>query len=224
MRYTTVLIDLDNTLLDFNASSREALEKTFTHFGLPYTEEEWARFAAYNTSLWLAFERKEIPKSLIYEERFRLYFEDRKLCADPAALNAMYLPLLGACVHLMPHCRELLTALRDRGLTICAVTNGETATAYKRIARAGLSGLFDRVFISEEIGHAKPSTDFFDAVFAAIGEKKRSSSIILGDSLTSDMQGGRNAGIATCLLRGEAQPDARCDYVIDDLMDFLKLL
>ncbi|MBQ3072954.1 MAG: YjjG family noncanonical pyrimidine nucleotidase [Oscillospiraceae bacterium] len=224
MRYTIALLDLDNTILDFNAASHEALEKTFLHFGLPYSEEEWACYAEYNSKLWRAYERKEIPKSLIYEERFRLYLEDRKLDADPAALNAMYLPLLGVCVHLMPHSIELLTALKERGLTVCVVTNGETETAYKRIARGGLNEYFDHIFISEEIGHAKPSTEFFDAVYAKLGEDKRAGSIILGDSLTSDMQGGKNAGIATCLFRIEAEPDERCDYAIDDLRDFLKLL
>ncbi len=224
MRFSTVLIALDNTLLDFNAASQEALEKTFTQFGLPYTPEEWACFARYNTQLWLAFARKEIPKSLIYEERFRLYFKDRGIEADPAALNATYLPLLGTCVHLMPHSLDLLAALRARGLTVCAVTNGETATAYKRIARAGFKDYFDHVFISEEIGHAKPSPEFFNAVFRELGEEKRSEAIILGDSLTSDMQGGRNAGIATCLYRVDAEPDDRCDYVIDDLTDFVGIL
>ena len=224
MRYTTVLLDLDNTLLDFNASSREALEKTFRHYGLPYSREEWERFARFNTSLWLAFERKEIPKSLIYEERFRLYLADRKLDGDPAALNAMYLPLLGQCVHLMPQCRELLAALRERGCEICVVTNGETKTQYSRLSRAELLPCFDHLFISEEIGHAKPAPEFFDAVFAKIGEEKRKTSIILGDSLTSDMQGGRNAGVATCLYRLDAEPEARCDYVVDNLMDFLDVL
>ena len=104
------------------------------------------------------------------------------------------------------------------------MTNGETSTAYKRIARAGIKDYFDWIFISEEIGHAKPSPEFFDAVFAAVGEEKRKESIILGDSLTSDMQGGRNAGIATCLFRLDAEPDSRCDYVVDNLMVFLNVL
>ena len=224
MRYTTVLLDLDNTLLDFNASSREALEKTFLHFSLPYSREEWERFAYFNTSLWLAFERKEIPKSLIYEERFRLYFKDRGIEADAAALNAMYLPLLGQCVHLMPDCRELLAALRERGCTLCVVTNGETSTQISRLTRSALLPCFDHIFISEEIGHAKPSPEFFDAVFKELGEETRRDAIILGDSLTSDMQGGKNAGIATCLYRLDAEPDERCDYTIDNLMDFLNML
>ena len=224
MRYTTVLLDLDNTLLDFNAGSRDALKDTFLHHGLPYSGEEWALYAQCNEALWKAFERREIPKSLIYEERFRMYLEKRKLQGDPAALNAMYLPLLAVHVHLMPQCMQLLKALRERGCELAVVTNGETSTAYKRIARAGIRDLIDWIFISEEIGHAKPSTEFFDAVFREIGEEKRKTSIILGDSLTSDMQGGKNAGIATCLYRLDAEPDARCDYVIDQLTDFLRIL
>ena len=83
---------------------------------------------------------------------------------------------------------------------------------------------FDGVFISEDVGSQKPDKAFFDAVFAAIGEEYRSCSLLVGDSLSSDMQGGRNAGIPTCFYGDAAKADARCDYVAADLLDILPIL
>ena len=83
---------------------------------------------------------------------------------------------------------------------------------------------FDYVFISEQLGTKKPEKDFYDKVFAQIGEIRRKSAIMVGDSLSSDMQGGRNAGIPTCFYGTRENADERCDYVIEDLLDLLPIL
>ena len=83
---------------------------------------------------------------------------------------------------------------------------------------------FDYVFISEQLGTKKPEKDFYDKVFAQIGESRRKSALMVGDSLSSDMQGGRNAGIPTCFYGTRENADERCDYVIEDLLDLLPIL
>lgn len=123
----------------------------------------------------------------------------------------------------MPHCRELLEALHGK-YKVFIVTNGDAFAQRSRIERSGLAHLFDGVFISEELGCSKPEKGFYDKVFEIVGQEYRACSLMVGDSLTSDMQGGRNAGIPTCLYGRREKADARCDYVIEDLLELLPLL
>ena len=108
-------------------------------------------------------------------------------------------------------------------MKLYAVTNGDTMTQEARLRTSGLGAYFDGVFISEQMGCKKPEPAFFDQVFAAIGPVNKKDCLLLGDSLTSDMQGGRNAGVDTCLL-GRIEADPRCDYIVGDLLDVLPLL
>lgn len=223
MRYTTVLIDIDDTLFDFRQSSFEALQSAFAQHGIPFTWDDMPAYEVYNDRLWKQFERGEIEKDLIFPERFRLYFQERGLTLDPEAFNTMYLNGLAQGYAFMPHCRELLEALHGQ-YQVYVVTNGDTYAQESRIRRSGLSHLFDGVFISEQLGCKKPEKEFYDKVFAIIGEDRRAGAIMVGDSLTSDMQGGRNAGIATCYYGRPEDADARCDYVIEDLLELLPIL
>ena len=136
---------------------------------------------------------------------------------DYLAANGMYAKGLSESAVLMPHAMELLKQLKGK-VKIYAVTNAVTSTQNPRMEKSGLAPYFDGVFISEQMGCKKPEKEFFDQVFAAIGVTDRSRTIILGDSLTSDMQGGRNAGIATCYF-GKS-PDHRCDFCITELTQF----
>ena len=222
MRYDVVLIDIDDTLFDFRQSSFEALERAFARRDVSFTWEDMPAYEVYNR-LWRAFERGEIPKPLIFTERFRLYFAERGLDIDPEAFNHDYLLYLAEGYAFMPHCRELLEALHGK-CRVYVVTNGDTFAQESRIARSGLAHLFDGVFISEQLGCRKPEKFFFDRVFSIIGDELRSRAILVGDSLSSDMQGGRNAGIATCYYGKAENADARCDYVIGDLLELLPIV
>lgn len=223
MRYDVVLIDIDDTLFDFRQSSFEALERAFACRGVSFTWADMPGYEVYNDRLWRAFERGEIPKPLIFTERFRLYFAERGLDIDPDAFNHDYLLYLAEGYAFMPHCRELLEALHGK-CRVYVVTNGDTYAQESRIARSGLAHLFDGVFISEQLGCRKPEKVFFDRVFSIIGDDCRSRAILVGDSLSSDMQGGRNAGIATCYYGRAENADDRCDYVIGDLLELLPIV
>ena len=224
MRYDVILLDIDGTLFDFLASSRECLTQSFAAFGLPFSDSDRERFFAINNGFWSAYERGEIDKAEIYEGRFYRFFAERGETPDVPALNRDYMRRLGGSCHVVPHAKELLQALTARGCEVHAVTNGESITQLPRIAASGLGGYLPSVFVSDDVGAQKPTKAFFDFVFHAIGEEKRSRAIVLGDSLTSDMQGGRNAGVATCFFGDTAIADDRCDYVISDLLDFLDVI
>lgn len=217
MRYDIVLMDIDNTLLDFDAGTAESLRSLLASFGLELTEQRLARFFEINNALWTAYEHGEIEKSYIFPTRFQQYLGEMGVQTDYLAANGMYAKGLSESAVLMPHAMELLKQLKGK-VKIYAVTNAVTSTQNPRMEKSGLAPYFDGVFISEQMGCKKPEKEFFDQVFAAIGVTDRSRTIILGDSLTSDMQGGRNAGIATCYF-GKS-PDHRCDFCITELTQF----
>ena len=220
LKYDIILTDLDGTLFDFLASSGDALDATFRTFGYAFTQADQSLFFDINEAMWKDFEVGKIEKSSIYEGRFRKFLDARGWEGDEKALNACYMPHLQEGHHLMPGSLELMENLKKKGCTICAITNGETKTQLRRIADSGLGAYMDHLFISEEMGCNKPAKLFFDKVFAVLGDDLRDRAIVLGDSLTSDMQGGRNAGLATCFLGSADAADDRCDYVISDLSEF----
>lgn len=222
MRYDVILMDIDNTLLDFHAGTKEALIGLLAGFGETLTPEREARFHVINDRLWTAYEHGEIPKSAIFQRRFAEFLGEMGIETDPLEANEIYARGLQQSAVLMPGCMELLNALQGR-CRLFAVTNGVVTTQTPRLKKAGFGPYFEEIFISEAMGCKKPEKEFFDKCFDAIGPVDKRRCIILGDSLTSDMQGGRNAGIATCYL-GEDTGDERCDFVISNLMEFLKIL
>ena len=223
MRFDTVLIDIDDTLFDFRKSSYQALVKAFSEIGFSFGEQEMREYEVFNNQMWKSFELGEIEKDFIYAERFRRYFASIGLNADPVEINRRYLLALAEGRNFMPHCRELLQALHGKYLVV-VVTNGDTYAQERRIEISGMAQYFDRVFISEQMGCKKPDKLFYDKVFAEIGEDYRAQSIMIGDSLSSDMQGGRNAGILTCLY-GRTEPiSPLCDYAVADLLELPALL
>ena len=225
MKFNAVLIDIDDTLFDFRQSSFEALQKTFREvMDRDFTWEDMPRYEACNNTMWQAFERGEITQEDIYWGRFRMYFDREGIDGPIPEMNRSYRYYLAQGRHFMPHSEELVQGLHDRGVKIFAVTNGNTYAQESRIDRSGYAHLIDGVFISEQLGAPKPEKAFFDRVFAIIGEDYRRTALMVGDSLTSDMQGGRNAGIPTCLYGPREKADDRCDYVIGDLLDLLDLL
>jgi len=218
MRYDVILMDIDNTLLDFHAGTKEALVGLLAGFGLELTPEREARFHVINDRLWTAYEHGQIPKSAIFERRFAEYLGELGIETDPLAANEIFAKGLQQSAVLMPGCMELLNTLRGK-CRLFAVTNGVVTTQTPRLEKAGFLPYFEQIFISEAMGCKKPEKEFFDKCFADIGPVDKDRCIILGDSLTSDMQGGRNAGIATCFL-GRDPEDPRCDFVISSLSEF----
>lgn len=223
LRYDVILADLDDTLFDFSASARQALAETLSAVGVPPTAALVDDYMAINQRWWERFERGEIPKDAIYVGRYAELFRRHAIDADPAAANERYKDRLWRQRNFKPGCRELLARLRP-ACRVYVITNGTTETQRLRIADSGLADQFDGVFISEELGSRKPERAFFDRVFDILGQELRPRAIVLGDSLTSDMQGGRNAGLPTCFYGDPARADDRCDYVITDLLDFPRII
>lgn len=222
MGYEIILTDIDNTLFDFDRGSAAGVKRVLEYYGQVYTEEKLHQYLAVNDGLWKQYEQGLIPKEHIFKTRFRDFMALFGVEAEPLFANDLYVEGLKEEVFFMPHCKEFLDAVHGK-YKLYALTNGVTLTQQVRMERSGLKHYFDGIFISEQMGCKKPEQEFFDKVFAAIGPVDKRKCIMLGDSLTSDMQGGRNAGVDTCLV-GNIDADPRCDYIIKDLMDLLPIL
>ncbi len=224
----TVFWDVDETLLDFGAAQRAALITLFSEFGLgPCTDAMVARYDAINHIFWQRLERGEITKPEVLIGRFEQFFGEYGI--DPAVavpFNDRYQLCLGDTIVHRDDCLRLLDFLKGK-VRQYIVSNGTVIAQTKKLDRSGIGKRMDGVFLSEALGAEKPSPAFFDKVFAAIGPVDRREVMIVGDSLTSDMQGGMNAGIVTCWYNPKGTPAPEgywIDHVIKNLWDILPLL
>lgn len=193
------LFDLDQTLLNFHASEHKALEIVIRAHGLNYTEECYLHFKEYNKSLWLELEKGTISRKELFTKRFTdliNYCGGDTLAVDPLKINDEFIHTMSCNGVLMEGALEFMRKLKSeiKDARCYVVSNGATINAEGRIKSTGLDKYLDGIFVSEWMGVAKPSPEFFDIVLKDINEPKETC-IVIGDSLTSDMLGAQNASI-----------------------------
>lgn len=199
MSYTTILLDLDHTLLDSDASERLAFEAALGRAGVVDPVRYLPTYDAINRALWARVELGELRPIEVRTLRFAQLIAATGIAASPDALADAYAAGLAAHGELYPGVRDVLDALDAvPGVSLALVTNGLSEVQRARIERLGLTRYFDAIAISAELGSAKPHPAIFEFVFGQLGAPARTTAVMVGDSLTSDIQGGRNAGIATC--------------------------
>lgn len=206
-----VLWDVDGTLLDFAAAEEAAIRKGFCHFGLgEISDEKLAEYAALNTRYWKRLEKGEITRQQVLVGRFEEFFAANGW--DPglaAAFNDLYQENLGETAIYMDHGREIVESLKGKVLQL-AITNGSLIAQKKKLALSGLDQLFDGIYISEEIGHDKPSMEFFQPVLKRLteelGDYTMDEILVVGDSLTSDMKGAEAIGAIAVWFDPEGRP------------------
>ena len=199
MNYTTLLFDSDDTLLDFKAAERAALEKSMTKYGLAFSDDFAKLYSEANDVYWKAFEKGEIKKNEIYVGRFKLFLKNADISFDPEKLSKAYEEFLKKQYNLIDGATETcesLYALYDMYI----VSNGNVNVQLPRLDGSGLKRFFKDIFVSERVGFQKPQKEFFDYIFDSIGVTDKSKVLIIGDSISSDILGGMNAGIDTCLF------------------------
>ena len=223
-----ILWDIDGTLLDFETAEKEAIKTCFEVFGLGVcTDEMIARYSVINKGYWERLERKEMTKPQILVERFKEFFETEGIVTDCAeSFNKEYQIRLGDTICFCNDGYELVKNLKSE-VKQYAVTNGTKVAQDKKLKNSGLIDLFDGVFISEDIGVEKPDVKFFEHVWECIGQYERDEVIIVGDSLTSDMKGGNNAGILCCWYNPKGLVNdkfIKINYEIKDLREILTIM
>ena len=222
----TIFFDLDDTLLDFSRAEAEALGRALRTFDIDPASAVLDRYHVINREQWELLEEGVLTRDQVLTRRFDLLFEELGVCRSSREVCDCYEGLLAEGHWFVPGAQELLAELAPRyGLYLAS--NGAAAVQRARLKSAGISPYFKNIFISEELGADKPSPAFFVAAFAAIPDFDPASALMVGDSLTSDIRGGRNAGIRTCWFnpqRKPARPDITPDDMITDLGQLPALL
>lgn len=224
-RFSVALVDADETIFDFYLSEKTALLKTCEAFGITADDSDVAVYSAINDSLWKELEKGLVTRDELRCERFRRWFEHLSVEADAAAFDSLYALNLSACGFLLEGAEEFLSNLSEI-CDIYIVTNGLTKSQLGRMTISPASKYIRKMYVSEEIGYAKPDKRYFDYIFDDLRIEDKNKVIIFGDSLTSDMQGGKNAGIKTCLYMRHAKvaDPALCDFSVSDYDSFISIV
>ncbi len=220
-----LLLDLDDTILDFHKSEKIALTKTLREFGMEPTEETCALYSRINQEHWERLERKELTRPQVMTGRFATLMAHLGVEGDPAACSERYTDNLAMGHYFLPGARETLDVLAA-SYPLYIVSNGNLKVQEGRLASANISHLFRDIFISQQIGADKPDPAFFEKVFERIPGFQKEKAMIVGDSLTSDILGGINMGIRTCWVnpQGKETKDIRPDYEISGIHQLPQLL
>lgn len=221
-----VLLDLDDTILDFHRAEDAAIRKTLSAQGVAPTDEIAERYSAINAAHWRRLERGEIARYQVLTERFRQLFSELGVPCEPEATWRMYEGFLSQGHYFIPGAEALLESLYGK-YELYLVSNGNAVVQEGRLKSAGIGHYFEAIFISEKLGADKPQKLYFDRCFERIPGFDPDAAIMVGDSPTSDILGGSNAGVRTCWFNPHHRPphpEIRADYEIDDLSRLPPLL
>lgn len=226
MKYNTLLFDVDNTLLDFDANEGESFKSLIRDKGEIYSEELYEVYKKINQGMWADIELGKIKVDEVLNTRFSKLMSEYGKSIDGGEWEKTYRLYLNQGVQLMPDAHEVLSKLHEK-YTLYIVTNGIARTQYSRINGAGISQYFKDCFISEDIGANKPAIEFFNYVKDHVEGFNEAETLIIGDSITSDIKGGNLAGIDTCWLCKEGtvnESSISPNYEIHSLKELLQIL
>ena len=221
-----LFLDLDDTILDFQKAEKLAISKTLAAFGANVTSALLHRYHLINKAHWERLETGELTREQVLTGRFKVLFHELGMDVDAVACARAYEENLAIGHYFLPGAEETVDALSKKYRLFLA-SNGTASVQKGRMTSANLYRFFEKVYVSQEIGHNKPSKAYFDACFAQIPDFDPKKAIMVGDSLTSDILGGINAGIATCWVNpagAPARPDIRPDYEIASITELPTLL
>ena len=224
MKYRYLLVDNDNTLMDFKLAERKALTETLEVFGLPTDEETCTAYHHINDALWKALERGETTQKKLKVERFaRLLARLGRTDLDTAEVAGRYAAQLATHDDLLPGAMELLKAMHGR-MKIALVSNGVSTIQRGRLSRSPMLPLLDAVIISEEVGVSKPDPRMVEAALQALGCEDRSRAVLLGDSLTADIPAAIAAGVDSMFLDHRGLGSSPATYTVSSLAEARALL
>lgn len=197
--YTCLLMDVDNTLLDFDAAERQALTDTLTHYEIPCDAAACQTYHQVNAGLWQSLAKGEISRNKLFAVRFARFLQaiGQPDNGKSREINEYYEDQLALHPDILP---GALTALDELSqvATLAIVSNGAAKVQQARIRNSGIEPFLDGIYISEKVGAAKPSARLFDHALKDLGITDRSRVLVVGDDLNADIKGGRNAGLDTC--------------------------
>lgn len=227
MKYELVLFDADGTLFDYQKGEEFALKKAMESFNIDYNEDlHLKEYRSINLRIWKKLERGEITPEKLRSERFRILFEELEIKANAVDFGEKYLYFLSRAAFLIEGALDILDKLKGK-IEMVLISNGLADVQNRRLNKSPLRKYFKGFIISGEIGIAKPHPEIFNKAFEKAEHNNRETAIITGDSLTSDIQGGKNFGIDTCWFnpRGlENKTELTPTYEINKLSELEEIL
>lgn len=225
MKYDLIIFDADGTLYDFKKSELRAFNLTMQAFGVEENLEELHKiYKKINHQIWIDFERGEISSSELRTVRFQKFFKQVGLTLDTYQVSERYLSHLVEGTYLLDGAKNLIEQISGKA-HLALATNGIADVQNPRISRSDLAEYFPEIFISEELGYPKPDVRYFQAMFAKLPSFEKA--IIVGDNLSSDIQGGINAGIDSCWYnptKCENRSGITPTYEIVELADLIDII
>lgn len=224
MNVKAILVDIDNTLLDFNASAKKAMSDAYAEFGIPRPADFFETFKRINDGLWLKIEAGELTRAGLHEVRWKLIFDELKIDFDGRKFEKKFLSNLFDCAVPVEGAAEIMRYLSAK-YPVYTASNAFYEQQLNRLAISGLAPFIKENFVSEKIGHSKPSTRFFDECFKSIPYAPKDT-VMIGDSLSADIEGGKNYGLVTCWYNPAGMRIAapKADYIIYKLSDLKNIL
>lgn len=225
-KYDIILLDVDGTLLDFKLAEQLGMKVVLEHYGFEPTDERLRQYHEINNGFWDAFERGEITKDRLVYERFNVFFKSLGREVDGGEAETLYRQQLDQSAFLIDGALDICRYL-SQSYDLYVVTNGTSSTQYKRLGASGLDSYMKDIFVSEDAGSQKPQKEYFDYCFTRIPDARPERMLLVGDSLQSDIKGGRTAGTDTCWYNPMGLTDTdgiKPDYEIVHLSELKKLL
>jgi YjjG family noncanonical pyrimidine nucleotidase len=219
----TLLIDLDDTILDFTAAEATSLKGVLIKYGIPVNVENVRLYENINRAYWERLEKKEVTRAYLLEQRFDDYFALFGKKINSKEVNDYYFSFLGQCGDVIDGSEEFLIKAKAQGFKIYIVSNGSKRVQYSRIEKSGLKKYFDQIYLSELINYAKPDINFFYALEKDTPNLKKRA-VMIGDSLTSDIQGGINYGIPTIWFNPKQKISSLPNYSITRLDEVFTII
>lgn len=221
-----IFIDIDDTLLDFRKGAEQAIKKNCAEYGVPYSERLLSVFFESNAELWSEIEKGTLTKPELYKKRWPLIFSRLGIEYDKSDLfEESYRANFASIAIPVDGATEMLSEL-SKEYRLFVASNSSYDMQISRLSSVGMLQYFDGVFVSEKIGHFKPSVEFFEQCLRNVGDCEKNEVLMLGDSLTADISGGKAFGIKTCYFdRGYFKPtDVIPDVTVTDLREVKKLI
>jgi 2-haloacid dehalogenase len=226
-RFDFILFDADNTLFDYDRAERHALTTTLRELGAEASEAVHRTYRRINADYWRRFENGTVTAADLRSGRFADLAAEIGLDIAGEQMSSRYLRHLGQASFLIDGAQSVVEELSRRGFLLGLITNGLEDVQKSRLSLSPIAEYFSSVTISDEVGAKKPDPKIFEIAFSRSGNPDKSRSLVVGDSLTSDMAGGRNFGIATCWYNPEGNPapqDSPPDYEISALHHIFDLM
>ena len=219
-----VFLDLDDTILDFKKAEYIAIGKTIADHGIEPTEEVRHRYHVINKWHWEQLELGNMTRQQVLEGRFEVFFRELGVEVDAPQVALDYMHNLSVGHYFLPGAEEAIERLSKK-YRLYIASNGTASVQHSRMTSANLYRFFEKIFISQELGHNKPAKEFFEAAFAQIPGFDIRKAIMVGDSLSSDIKGGINAGMTTVWVNpGHAEGKTKADYEIENITQLEALL